>query len=136
MILITHLDDEAFDMKKGAHSPLLVLIGVVMLLLSHASHHGLGATAEDVLDLARLDLLEPHLEALINVIALGFVTHQDSHPVGVVIHSRGFNGAKQIGHIRAIFAFNNGGAGNSAPGLVVGAVTVFVDGVSFGFVQH
>ena len=81
-------------MKKGGYEPPLILIGLVQQLLGHASHHGLGTTAKHVLDLACLDLLEPHLEALINVIALGFVTHKDSHPVGVVIHSRGFNGTK------------------------------------------
>ena len=95
-------------MKKGGYEPPFDLHWLGLLLPGHASHHGLGATAKDILDLACLDLLEPHLEALINVVALGFIAHQDSHSVGVVIHSGGFNGAKQIGHIGAIFAFDNG----------------------------
>ena len=128
MILITHRDDDAFDMKKrGLTAPFLALIEVLILLLCHASHHGLGATAKDVLDLAGLDLLEPHLEALINVIALGFVAHQDSHPVGVVIHPGGFNGAQQIRHIGAIFAFDNGRTGCPVAIFTVGACFVFVD---------
>ena len=117
-------------------SPLWIVIGLVLYLPGHASHHGLGATAKDVLDLACLDLLEPHLEALINVIALGFVAHQDSHPVGVVIHSRGFNGAKQIGHIGAIFALDNRRTGNSTACLAVVTAAAIVDGISFRLIQH
>ena len=54
--------------------------------LSHSSHHGLSSAAKNVLDLPGLDLLEAHLEALVNVIALGFIAYQDPHAVGVIVH--------------------------------------------------